>query len=242
MHDAARVDAPAAAPAAPAEPAHDTIPSGPGGRRSLGAAENPSDPLAQLFVAERPVATDESRAAAAVAEDPPAHRLARRALIAFVFTFVAARVLVLLIMTGRLPDLFLHVGGTHVHHLTYGIFLLTGVAALLLFARPHGRVLLHIAVAFGIATALTFDEFGMWLHLHRGYWQRASYDAVLLIAAMIGVIAAAPALRRFRQVHWWTAVLLLAALVLFTSLLVESLKYAAAESQRLEQIEQAGPQ
>jgi hypothetical protein len=49
--------------------------------------------------------------------------LARLVFFSFVLTFAAARVLVLLIMTQKLPDFFLHVGGTHVHHLNYGIFM-----------------------------------------------------------------------------------------------------------------------
>ena len=55
--------------------------------------------------------------------------VARIILVAFVMTFMAARVLVFLIVSRRMPDLFLHVGGTHIHHLNYGIFLLGGVGA-----------------------------------------------------------------------------------------------------------------
>ena len=54
--------------------------------------------------------------------------LARLVLVAFLLTFVTARVMVYLIMSRRAPDLYLHVGGTHVHHLNYGIFLLAAVA------------------------------------------------------------------------------------------------------------------
>jgi hypothetical protein len=49
-------------------------------------------------------------------------------LVAFVMTFMGARVLVFLIVSRRIPDLFLHVGGTHIHHLNYGMFILSGVA------------------------------------------------------------------------------------------------------------------
>jgi hypothetical protein len=73
---------------------------------------------------------------------PPASQLAHRArevLVAFLFTFIAARVLVYLIMSRRMPDLYLHLGGTHVHHLNYGIFLLSGLGAYLLFERPTRR-------------------------------------------------------------------------------------------------------
>ena len=40
--------------------------------------------------------------------------IARIVLVAFLITFMAARVLVFLIASRRIPDLFLHVGGTHI--------------------------------------------------------------------------------------------------------------------------------
>ena len=49
----------------------------------------------------------------------PTRHLARLVFLAFLVTFIASRVLVILIMTRRMPDLFLHMGGTHVHHLNY---------------------------------------------------------------------------------------------------------------------------
>ena len=171
-----------------------------------------------------------------------APRLARRVLTAFVFTFAAARVLVLLIMLRLMPDLFLHLGGTHVHHLNYGIFLLCGVGAYLLFRRPRGRALEAAAYAYGVGLALTFDEFGMWLHLGGGYWQRASYDAVVVIAALLALAAAAPALARFRTVHWATAAAALAAATVLGALLWQSLRIAGTRlGPRLERIERSGP-
>ncbi len=65
------------------------------------------------------------------------HRLARLVLATFIFTFVIARILVIFIMDGKLPpELFFHAGRTHVHHLNYGIFLLSFTGAYLIFARP----------------------------------------------------------------------------------------------------------
>jgi hypothetical protein len=153
-------------------------------------------------------------------------RLARHVLIAFLATFIAARVLVFLIMSRTVPDVFLHLGGTHVHHLNYGIFLLAGVGAYLVFQRPAGWRLGIVAVVYGIGLALTFDEFGMWLHLGGGYWQRASFDAVVVIAAALGLIVVAPSIKRFRPRHWVTAVVLALALVVFSVLLVRSVHYA----------------
>ncbi|MCA1658729.1 MAG: hypothetical protein LC627_05475, partial [Verrucomicrobiaceae bacterium] len=51
----------------------------------------------------------------------PIRHLARLTFIAFLLTFVISRVCVILIMTRRMPNLFFHAGGTHVHHLNYGI-------------------------------------------------------------------------------------------------------------------------
>jgi len=122
--------------------------------------------------------------------------LQRLVLTSFVVTFACARIIVLLIMTRDIPDLFLHVGGTHVHHLNYGIFLLSGVGAALLFTTPTKQWLSAIAVAYGIGLALTFDEFGMWLHLGGSYWQRASFDAVTIIGGILLLAAFTP------PTHW----------------------------------------
>src|ERR1700757_2020994 len=112
--------------------------------------------------------------------------LAPLTVVAFLFTFIASRVLVILIMSRRMPDLFLHLGGTHVHHLNYGIFLLAAVAGLTLFATQLSeRQRAFCALIYGVAMALTFDEFGMWLHLGGSYWQRASFDAVIVIVSVL---------------------------------------------------------
>ena len=165
-------------------------------------------------------------------------RLARVALSAFLFTFLAARIIVLLIMSRRIPDLYLHVGGTHVHHLNYGIFLLAAVGGYLLFAGPLGRPLRTAAFAYGVGLGLTFDEFGMWIHLGGSYWQRASYDAVVTVAGLLGLIAVAPAFRHFRWKHWAWAAAILATSALFAALAVERLqKFGPA----LRQIENKSP-
>ena len=97
----------------------------------------------------------------------------------FLPTFLLARLLVY-----TTPQLFLNVDGTHVHHLTYGIILLTiaGYAALVV-RTPRWR--LWIAATYGVGLALAFDEFRMWLHLQDNYWVRQSYDAVLIILAWL---------------------------------------------------------
>jgi len=137
-----------------------------------------------------------------------ATRLARRVFVAFIVTFALARSTVILMSIGRLHDYFLRFGQTHIHHLNYGIFILSGVGAYLIFVRPDSRGLARAAILYGVGLALTFDEFGMWLHLDDIYWQRGSFDAMVLITAILGLLIAAPAIRRFHLRHWvWTLVL-----------------------------------
>jgi hypothetical protein len=86
-------------------------------------------------------------------------------------------------------------GGTHVHHLVWGILLLLtmgylGIATDLGSPGPE-----LIAIAFGIGMGLTMDEFALWLNLQDVYWQakgRQSIDAVivtttLLVIALLGL-------------------------------------------------------
>lgn len=169
-------------------------------------------------------------------------RTARLALLVFWLVFAAARVLVYLIMTRRIPDLFLHVGGTHVHHLNYGIFLLSGVGAYLLFWRPAGRALRVAAAAYGAGLALTFDEFGMWLHLGGPYWQRASFDAVIVVAALLGLIAAAPALAQFTWRNWIATAMIVAGTAVFLTAWSDTLRLANRVVRlRLEEVEHESP-
>jgi hypothetical protein len=78
-------------------------------------------------------------------------------------------------------------GGTHVHHLVWGILLLLtmgylGIATDLGSPGPE-----LIAIAFGIGMGLTMDEFALWLNLQDVYWQakgRQSIDAVIVTTTL----------------------------------------------------------
>jgi hypothetical protein len=169
--------------------------------------------------------------------------LARVVFTTFLLTFIASRVLVILIMARRVPDLFFHMGGTHVHHLNYGIFILSALGAILLFLPLSARQRIWCAVAYGFGMALTFDEFGMWLHLGGGYWQRASFDAVIVILGLFGMLGFAPSLNRMRAHHWITGAGTIIVVVLFYVLLFKSVSYVdRKEGARLEQLDQNGPQ
>ena len=168
--------------------------------------------------------------------------LARLVLLVFGLTFASARIMVFLIMARRVPDLYLHLGGNHVHHLNYGIFLLSAVGGYLVFVRPEGRSLRVAAVVYAIGLALTFDEFGMWLHLGGSYWQRASYDAVVVIAALLGLIAYSPPPNRWKPNNWWAAAAVALVSVTFAALLIDSLSRLERKIQPpLERLEQEGP-
>jgi hypothetical protein len=150
---------------------------------------------------------------------PTADELARRALLAFLLTFILARTVVFLIMARRIPNMYLFLSSTHVHHLNYGIFLLAAVGAYLLFRAPAGDAARRAAFAYGIAMGLTFDEFGMWLHLGGSYWQRASIDATVVVAAVLAFIAFARSIETFEARHVRAFIALGLALVLFTVVL-----------------------
>jgi hypothetical protein len=149
-------------------------------------------------------------------------RLARLVLVAFLATFTWLRIMIFQIMDRRLPDMFVYVKGTHVHHLNIGIFLLAILGGTLLFGRPRGRGLKAVAGLYGIGLALTFDEFGMWLHLGGGYWQRASFDAVTVIAGFLVLLAFLPPPREMRGRHAVTAALLIALGAVFFVLLLRT--------------------
>jgi hypothetical protein len=167
-----------------------------------------------------------------------AHKLARFALFSFIVTFVLSRVFVFLIMADEMPNLYFFVRGTHVHHLNYGIFLMATVCGYSVFRRPTGRKAEITALLYGVAMGLTFDEFGMWLHLGGSYWQRASVDAIIVVAAVLAFIAYAAAIRSFESRHVKAFIALLIALTVFSVVLYDtSLRIGRVEGPRLEALE-----
>lgn len=171
---------------------------------------------------------------------PAVDQLARRALLGFLLTFILARTLVFLIMARRIPNLYLFLSSTHVHHLNYGIFLLAGVGAYLLFRAPTGNSARRAAFAYGIAMALTFDEFGMWLHLGGSYWQRASIDAIAVVAAVLALFAYARSIEKYEAHHLRACIALVIALLIFGAVLYDaSIHLGNLEGPRLRELELA---
>ena len=101
-------------------------------------------------------------------------------LLSFLATFIASRLIVTL-----LPELFLKVRGTHVHHFAYGIILLIFIGYYLLTQPRSPKIRLRLSVLYGIALGLAFDEFAMWIQLENDYYDRATYDAIVIIATFL---------------------------------------------------------
>src|ERR1035438_281810 len=87
-------------------------------------------------------------------------------------------------------------GGRHIHHLVWGILLLlfSGYIWLLELGtgmegtfRWLGRL---VSVLYGVAAALTLDEFALWLNLRDVYWEREgreSFEAMALFGGFLAV-------------------------------------------------------
>jgi hypothetical protein len=83
------------------------------------------------------------------------------------------------------------VGGTHIHHLVWGILLILISGYIAVAIAPDSPWREIVAVFFGIGTGLTLDEYALWLNLKDVYWEkqgRASIDAVIIAAAISGVL------------------------------------------------------
>ena len=81
-------------------------------------------------------------------------------------------------------------GGTHIHHLVWGILLLLAAGYLGIAAGLSSPWLELVAIGFGIGIGLTLDEFALWLNLEDVYWEergRQSIDAVVIVASLLGI-------------------------------------------------------
>jgi hypothetical protein len=110
---------------------------------------------------------------------------------ALLVTFLATRFVTRAIRAGRGPFRDTSVGGVHLHHEVYGIFLLLGIGTAEFTYRPGGAGQYVLAALFGVGAALTLDEFALWLHLDDVYWSaegRSSVDAVLLALLVGGLL------------------------------------------------------
>lgn len=117
------------------------------------------------------------------------HRDAMSFIILFFFllSFIASRTIIYLNTMDIIPDRLMinrSIRGVHVHHLAFGVIILT-VTGYLSLAIQNKRARHVIAALYGIGLGLAYDEFGMWLMLEDSYWVRQSYDAIAIITVIL---------------------------------------------------------
>ncbi len=112
----------------------------------------------------------------------------------FLAAFATVRGITHSIRAGRGPFRNVTPGGHHIHHMTFGILglLLTGYAwnaQVGLGTVPGRRWGSRVSAAgYGMASALTLDEFALWLNLQDDYWTkegRESIDAVAIFGSLL---------------------------------------------------------
>lgn len=124
------------------------------------------------------------------ANNPPRERLFL-ASISFFVAFGGIRLVTHAIKANVGPFQNLAVGGTHVHHLVWGIALLLVAGYLALLELERAPVInIVVPILFGVGAALTLDEFALWFYLADVYWSRQgrdSVDAVILFGALLSM-------------------------------------------------------
>jgi hypothetical protein len=110
----------------------------------------------------------------------------------FFVTFTTTRTITHAIRAGRGPFHNITPGGRHIHHMTFGIFGLLGVGYLWMREiglGTEGRLGSRAtAIVYGAGSALTLDEFALWLNLADDYWTkqgRESIDAVAMFGSLL---------------------------------------------------------
>jgi hypothetical protein len=116
--------------------------------------------------------------------------------VGFTSAFATCRGITHAIRAGVGPFHDISSGGTHIHHSTPGIFGLLGIG----FLWAQGIFTGHdapprwgsrvTATTYGIAAALTLDEFALWLDLHDDYWNdkgRKSVDAAIIFGGLLSI-------------------------------------------------------
>jgi hypothetical protein len=111
----------------------------------------------------------------------------------FTTAFVVARGITHAIRAGIGPFGNISAGGRHIHHSTFGIFGLLGIGYLWTYRFGIGDRMPEwasrvTASTYGVASALTLDEFALWLDLQDDYWDkqgRKSIDAVAVFGGLL---------------------------------------------------------
>jgi len=128
--------------------------------------------------------------------DDPRRERAFLSAVAFTTAFSSARGITHAIRAGVGPFRNISEGGRHIHHSTFGILGLLGCGYIWTYQwavgmNPDKRWPSRIAAAsYGVASALTLDEFALWLDLHDDYWNqqgRKSIDAVAIFGGLLAI-------------------------------------------------------
>ena len=124
-------------------------------------------------------------------QDPRRERLFLSSL-GFDLGAISARTITHLIRRGVGPFHNLSANGRHLHHLVFGIagLLGTGYLWLLIADTATEQRPIHRSTAFlyGVGSALTLDEFALWLDLEDVYWTRqgkVSVEALMIFGGLL---------------------------------------------------------
>jgi len=115
--------------------------------------------------------------------------------LAFFLGFGGVRIITHMIRAGIGPFHDISSGGRHLHHLVFGIILLllVGYSWLAQVGTGEGGMTWLGRVTcllYGLAAALTLDEYALWLNLRDVYWARegrASVHAVFFFGGLLSV-------------------------------------------------------
>jgi hypothetical protein len=119
--------------------------------------------------------------------------------VSFFLTFAGVRAVVYAVEHHIPPFHFIiQPSGRHIHHLVFGILILLvvgyGWLADIGTGEDDSSILLSrlMSILYGVGSALTLDEFALWLNLRDVYWSaqgRSSIDAVILFGALLAASA-----------------------------------------------------
>lgn len=117
-------------------------------------------------------------------------------LFAFVLTFIGSRLIGYLA-----PGFYLEISpGLHVHHFTYGVFILFAAGYLGLTTVKQPRAKFWVAMLHGFGLGLAMDEFGMWLKLRDDEIARWSYDGFnITVGLFLFILTVKPGVKMLKR-------------------------------------------
>ena len=115
--------------------------------------------------------------------------------VSFFITFTIVRAITHAIRARVGPFRNISVGTMHIHHLVWGILILLIVGYLWLIqvgtgvGSSSGWVSGLTAILYGIGSALTLDEFALWLNLRDVYWAREGRESIEAVISFGGLLS-----------------------------------------------------